>query len=75
MSSQFGKTVKVTLFGESHGAAVGAVVEGFPAGEALDLSALSAFMERRRGGQALSTPRREADEETRRMGSGGFMQV
>ena len=62
MSSQFGKTVKVTLFGESHGAAVGAVVEGFPAGEALDLSALSAFLQRRRGGGPLSTPRREADE-------------
>ena len=61
MSSQFGKKIKITLFGESHGPAVGAVVEGFPAGEALDFSALSAFMERRRGGQALSTSRREED--------------
>lgn len=62
MSSEFGNRLKVSVFGQSHGAAVGVVVDGFPAGEAVDLSKLNTFMQRRRGGQnALSTPRAEAD--------------
>lgn len=62
MASEFGTRVTVSLFGESHGPAVGAVVSGLPAGERVDEDELRAFMLRRRGGGALTTARREADE-------------
>jgi len=62
MSSEFGNILKVSVFGQSHGKAVGVVVDGLPAGEAVDLDALSAFLARRRpGGSPLSTARRESD--------------
>ena len=61
MSSEFGNRLKVSVFGESHGAAVGVVVDGLPAGEAVDLEQLGAFMARRAGGKRFSTPRRETD--------------
>ncbi len=54
--------MKVSIFGESHGAAIGVVVDGLPAGEAVDLDALARFMARRAPGQgAHTTSRREAD--------------
>ncbi|MBQ4074055.1 MAG: chorismate synthase [Clostridia bacterium] len=57
-----GEKLKITVFGQSHGPAIGAVVEGFPAGITLDWDALSFFMARRAPGQnAWSTQRREAD--------------
>ena len=57
-----GETIRVTLFGQSHGPAVGCVVDGFPAGMAVDWNAVNAFMARRAPGQnAWSTPRKEAD--------------
>ncbi len=62
MSSTFGSAVKVQIFGQSHSAAIGVVVDGLPAGEDVDLDALAAFMARRAPGKnAWSTPRREAD--------------
>lgn len=61
MSSEFGNRLKISVFGESHGAAVGVVVDGLPAGETVDLERLGAFMARRAGGKRFSTPRREAD--------------
>ncbi len=63
MSSEFGKLLRVSVFGQSHGDAVGVLVDGFPAGEAVDLPALQAFLNRRRPGKdPLSTPRQERDE-------------
>ena len=63
MSSSFGTALRVSVFGQSHGAAVGALVEGLPAGEELDRDALRRFLSRRAPGQnAWSTARREADE-------------
>lgn len=62
MSSEFGNRLKVSIFGESHGAAIGVVVDGLPAGEAVDMEQLNAFMARRAGGRRFTTPRREADE-------------
>lgn len=51
------------LFGESHGPAVGVVLEGVPAGLGLDLGFVAAELGRRAPGKsALSTPRREADQ-------------
>ncbi len=55
--------MKYALFGESHGPAVGVVLEGVPAGLELDLDAVRFDLSRRAPGKnALSTARREADE-------------
>ena len=63
MASRFGNTLSVSVFGQSHSAAIGCVVEGLPAGFAPDLDQLRAFMSRRAPGRASwATPRREADE-------------
>lgn len=52
----------MTTFGESHGEALGAVVEGCPPGWALDVDAIQADLDRRRPGQSrLTTARREGD--------------
>lgn len=62
MSSTWGNTIQISIFGESHGNAIGVSVQGFPAGEAVDMAELSAFLERRKPGRnPLSTSRREAD--------------
>lgn len=61
MSSEFGKRLKVSIFGESHGKAIGAVISGLPAGEKVDMDRLGEFMARRRPGQRLSTGRSEND--------------
>ena len=62
MSSSYGGNYRVSIFGESHSAAIGVAIEGLPAGSEIDTEALQAFMERRAPGRdALSTARREAD--------------
>ncbi len=62
MSSTYGTNLKLTLFGESHGAGIGCVLDGFPAGFRPDLEAISSFMARRAPGSTPgSTARREAD--------------
>lgn len=61
MSSEFGKNIRVTVFGQSHGKAVGVVIDNLPAGEEIDEAGLLAFMNRRKPGGALSTQRKEED--------------
>lgn len=62
MSSDFGKKVKITIFGQSHSEAIGVVIDGLPVGEEIDLNEVEKFMKRRAPGQnAWSTPRKEAD--------------
>jgi len=62
MSSEFGNTLRVGVFGESHGRAIGVTMQNLPAGEAIDLVVLEAFLDRRRPGKnALSTARNEPD--------------
>jgi chorismate synthase len=62
MSSRFGQLFSVTTFGESHGGGVGVVIDGCPAGLALDLEYVQAQLDRRRPGQsALTSPRDEKD--------------
>ena len=62
MSSEFGRKLKVRVFGRSHGECIGVEIEGFPRGIKIDFDALYAFMERRKGGKdQLSTARKEAD--------------
>ena len=65
MSSEFGHLLKISVFGQSHGTAIGVVVDGLPAGEAVDLTELQAFLDRRKPGKSpLSTARKEADAPT-----------
>ncbi len=60
--STFGQLFRVTTFGESHGGAVGAVVDGCPAGVTLDLAAIQHQLDRRRPGQSdLVSQRAETD--------------
>ncbi|MDY3282129.1 chorismate synthase [Dysosmobacter sp.] len=62
MSSEFGKLLKISVFGQSHGRAIGVNIDGLPAGEAIDMEELNAFMARRKPGKSpLSTARKEAD--------------
>ncbi|MBQ9116628.1 MAG: chorismate synthase [Clostridia bacterium] len=62
MRSEFGKTLKIAVEGESHGEFVAGELSGFPAGVVIDKEKLEAFMARRRGGNSpFTTPRAEAD--------------
>ena len=62
MSTRFGTLWRITTFGESHGGAVGVVIDGCPSRLDLDLDAVQAQLERRRPGQSrLATPRDEPD--------------
>jgi chorismate synthase len=62
MANTFGTIFRLTTFGESHGPAIGAVIDGCPAGVPFDLDILRRDLSRRRPGQALTTGRNEADE-------------
>jgi len=58
----FGNLFKVTTFGESHGVAIGGVIDGCPSGVALDIEAIQEELNRRRPGQsAIVTQRKEPD--------------
>jgi len=62
MSSMYLSNLKISIFGQSHSAGIGVVIDGLPAGEAVDMEALQAFMARRApGGKAWATARKEAD--------------
>lgn len=59
----FGKIFKLTTFGESHGEAIGGIIDGCPAGVTLDFDAIRNEMQRRKPGQsAIVTQRKEEDE-------------
>lgn len=60
--NSFGKLFKLTTFGESHGVAIGGIIDGCPAGIELDLEAIQTDLNRRRPGQsAIVTQRKEPD--------------
>lgn len=62
MPNTFGTTFRVTTFGESHGGAVGVVIDGCPAGIAFDQDHVQEWLNRRRPGQSkLASPRKEKD--------------
>ena len=62
MKNTFGNAISLTIFGESHGPAVGAVLDGLAAGLPVEEAAIAAAMDRRRArGDGLSTARTEAD--------------
>ena len=63
MSNTFGKIFTLTSFGESHGEAVGGVIDGMPAGIDVDMTFIQQELDRRKPGQsALTTSRKEKDE-------------
>lgn len=62
MSSEFGKNIKLSIFGESHGRAIGCVIDGLPSGIRLDMHKIYVDMSRRAPGKdKTSTPRLEKD--------------
>ena len=63
MSSTYGENLKLSIFGQSHGPAIGMTLDGIPAGLPVDTTKLQEFLNRRAPGQnAWSTPRKEADQ-------------
>lgn len=62
MNNSFGSLFRITTFGESHGAALGVIVDGVPAGIHIDPQFIQQELDRRKPGQsAVSTQRKEAD--------------
>ena len=62
MSSTYGENLKLSIFGQSHGPAIGMTLDGIPAGLPVDLEKLQEFLNRRAPGQNdWSTPRKEED--------------
>lgn len=62
MSNVWGENIKLSIFGESHGKAIGIVIGGLPAGEPVDEDEIFREMQRRAPGNSdLSTPRKESD--------------
>jgi chorismate synthase len=63
MGNSFGKLFKITTFGESHGLALGVIIEGCPAGLKIDEEKIRLEMQRRKPGQSkITTQRKEEDE-------------
>ena len=61
MKNTFGNNIGITLFGESHGEAIGCVLDGIAPGIEVDEDFIALQMEKRKGISSISTPRREAD--------------
>lgn len=63
MSSTFGNRLKISVFGQSHSAAIGVSMDGLPVGFRPDMDELQAFLDRRAPGNSpLATPRKEPDK-------------
>lgn len=62
MKNTFGNNMTITLFGESHGKAIGCVIDGISPGITVDEEFISSQMEKRKGIGSISTKRREKDE-------------
>jgi chorismate synthase len=63
MFNSFGNIFRLTSFGESHGRAIGGVIDGFPSGITIDMDFIQRELDRRRPGQsAITTARKESDK-------------
>ena len=62
MKNTFGNNITITLFGESHGEAIGCVLDGIAPGIEVDEDFIALQIEKRKGIDSISTPRREADK-------------
>lgn len=61
--NSYGKIFRITTFGESHGTAVGVIIDGCPAGLPIDINFIQAELDRRRPGQSkITTQRQEGDK-------------
>ena len=60
--SSFGKLFRITTWGESHGAGIGVVIDGCPAGLTLDANIIQTFLDRRRPGQSKYTTKRSESD-------------
>ena len=61
--NSFGKIFKLTTFGESHGPAIGGILQGCPAGLEIDMDFIQQELDRRKPGQSdLTTQRKESDK-------------
>ena len=59
----FGKHIQLTTFGESHGVAIGGIVDGFPANVSIDIQMIQRALDRRKPGQStITTDRKEEDK-------------
>ena len=58
MANTFGKIFRLTTFGESHGKAIGGIIDGCPSGLDLNLSTIQKQLNRRRPGQSMITSQR-----------------
>ena len=62
-SNTFGQLFRITTFGESHGAAIGVVIDGCPSGIEIDLEQIQHELNRRKPGQSnITSARKESDE-------------
>ncbi len=61
-SNTFGNIFRITTWGESHGKAIGVVIDGVPAGVPITVERIISHLKWRRPGQALTSPRKEPDE-------------
>lgn len=62
-NNTFGNIFRLTTFGESHGAGIGGVIDGYPAGIHLDMEFIQSELDRRKPGQSkITTDRKEADQ-------------
>jgi len=62
MGNSFGKLFRITTFGESHGAAIGVIIDGCPAGLAIDEAFIQSELDRRKPGQSKITTQRKEDD-------------
>ena len=61
MSSTWGRNIRLTIFGESHGRCVGGVIDGLPPGKIIPYDIIESELKRRRPGGKLATSRKESD--------------
>ncbi len=59
--NSFGRKLKISIFGESHGESVGIIIDGLPSGLKLDMDKIKEDLKRRQGGKGLTTARKEDD--------------
>ncbi len=62
MANSIGEQFKVTSFGESHGPAIGVVIDGIPAGIVVDEKFIQSMLEKRKPGQSAITTQRKEDD-------------
>ena len=62
MNNSFGNIFRLTTFGESHGKAIGGIIDGCPAGHPIDLEHISYEMQRRKPGQSKIVTQRKEDD-------------